>query len=150
MAKISYRRHRFPPAIIQHAVWLYLRSNLSYRDVEELLAERGLDISYATVRGQTRLPRYPRASRARFGQHRDPTQHEVRCLKTPLEQLAYIIEKAREFDVETPPVDAESGSNPTDDNDVAILEDTGDNPTRQELAAALDTWGDDQPIEVWH
>ena len=69
-------------------------------------------------------------------------------LKTPLEQLAYIIEKAREFDVETPPVDAESGSNPTDDNDVAILEDTGDNPTRQELAAALDTWGDDQPIEV--
>jgi len=81
MAEISYRRHRFPPAIIQHAVWLYLRSNLSYRDVEELLAERGLDISYATVRGQTRLPRYPRASRARFGQHRDPTQHEVRCLQ---------------------------------------------------------------------
>jgi len=35
--------------------------------------------------------------------------------------------------VETPPVDDESGSNPTDDNDVAILEDTGDNPTRQEL-----------------
>src|SRR5215813_3314180 len=50
MAKISYRRHRFPPAIIQHAVWLYLRFTLSYRDVEELLAERGLDISYETVR----------------------------------------------------------------------------------------------------
>jgi transposase-like protein len=42
---ISYRRHRFPPVVIQHAVWLYFRFTLSYRDVEELLAERGLDIS---------------------------------------------------------------------------------------------------------
>src|SRR5207247_2354876 len=42
MALLSYRRHRFPPEIIQHAVWLYLRFTLSYRDVEELLAERGL------------------------------------------------------------------------------------------------------------
>src|ERR1700724_1469447 len=50
MAPISYRRHRFPPVIIQHAVWLYLRFTLSYRDVEELLAERGLDISYESVR----------------------------------------------------------------------------------------------------
>jgi putative transposase len=50
MTEISYRRHRFPPTIIQHAVWLYLRFTLSYRDVEELLAERGLDISYETVR----------------------------------------------------------------------------------------------------
>jgi len=50
MAEISYRRHRFPPVIIQHAVWLYLRFTRSYRDVEELLAERGLDISYETVR----------------------------------------------------------------------------------------------------
>src|ERR1700738_4445463 len=50
MAPLCYRRHRFPPAIIQHAIWLYLRFTLSYRDVEELLAERGLDISYETVR----------------------------------------------------------------------------------------------------
>src|ERR1700726_1130043 len=50
MALLSYRRHRFPPEIIQHAIWLYLRFTLSYRDVEELLAERGLDISYETVR----------------------------------------------------------------------------------------------------
>ena len=50
MAVISYRRHRFPPIVIQHAVWLYLRFTLSYRDVEELLAERGLDISYESVR----------------------------------------------------------------------------------------------------
>jgi hypothetical protein len=38
----SYRRPRSPPPIIQHAIWLYLRFTLSYRDVEELLAERGL------------------------------------------------------------------------------------------------------------
>ena len=39
MAEISYRRQRFPPVIIQDAVWLCLRFTLSYRDVEELLAE---------------------------------------------------------------------------------------------------------------
>ena len=50
MAPLCYRRHRFPPEIIQHAIWLYLRFTLSYRDVDELLAERGLDISYETVR----------------------------------------------------------------------------------------------------
>jgi putative transposase len=50
MALLSYRRHRFPPPIIQHAIWLYLRFTLSYRDVEELLAQRGLDISYETIR----------------------------------------------------------------------------------------------------
>jgi len=50
MQPISYARHQFPPDIIRHAVWLYLRFTLSYRDVEELLAERGLDVSYETVR----------------------------------------------------------------------------------------------------
>ena len=50
MAPLCYLRHRFPPEIIQRAIWLYLRFTLSYRDVEELLAERGLDISYETVR----------------------------------------------------------------------------------------------------
>ena len=50
MAPICYRRHRSPPEIIQQTIWLYLRFTLSYRDVEELLAERGLDISYETVR----------------------------------------------------------------------------------------------------
>jgi len=69
-------------------------------------------------------------------------------LKTPLEQLAYIIEKAREFDAETAPVDADPGSNPSDDNDVSILEDTGDNPTGQELAAALGALDDDQRVEI--
>jgi hypothetical protein len=40
-------RHQFPPVLIQHAVWLYLRFTLSYRDVEDLLAERGVDVSYS-------------------------------------------------------------------------------------------------------
>src|ERR1700680_3557523 len=50
MTQLSYRPHRFPPSVIQHAIWLYLRFTLSYRDVEDLLAERGLDVSYETVR----------------------------------------------------------------------------------------------------
>ena len=50
MQPVSYARHQFPPDIIRYAVWLYLRFTLSYRDVEELLAERGLDVSYETVR----------------------------------------------------------------------------------------------------
>ncbi len=50
MQKISYARYRFPPLIIQHAVWLYYRFPLSYRDVEDLLVERGIDVSYETVR----------------------------------------------------------------------------------------------------
>jgi hypothetical protein len=69
-------------------------------------------------------------------------------LKIPLEQLAYIVEKAREFDAETAPVDSDSGSNPSDDKDVAILEATGDNPTQQELAAALNALNDDQRVEL--
>ena len=46
----TYKRHRFPSAIIGHAVWLYFRFALSYRDVEELLAERGVIVTYETVR----------------------------------------------------------------------------------------------------
>jgi len=50
MPRISFKRHRFPPVIIQHAVWLYARFALSFRDVEEMLAERGIDVSNETVR----------------------------------------------------------------------------------------------------
>jgi transposase-like protein len=50
MNLISFKRHRFPPEIIQHAVWLYARFTLSYRDVEDLLAERGIEVSNETVR----------------------------------------------------------------------------------------------------
>jgi putative transposase len=50
MQHLSFDRHRFPPDVIRYAVWLYARFTLSYRDVEDLLAERGLDISHETVR----------------------------------------------------------------------------------------------------
>jgi putative transposase len=50
MRSIYFKRHRFPPDIIHHAIWLYARFTLSFRDVKEMLAERGLDISYETVR----------------------------------------------------------------------------------------------------
>ncbi|MDB5397351.1 MAG: transposase [Rhodospirillales bacterium] len=50
MAKLSFKRHRFPPDIICYGVWLYFRFTLSFRDVEELLAQRGIDVSYETVR----------------------------------------------------------------------------------------------------
>ena len=50
MQKISYDGYRFPPEIIQRAIWLYLRFTLSFRDVEELLAERGILVSCETVR----------------------------------------------------------------------------------------------------
>ena len=64
---VSYARHRFPPSIMQHAVWLYLRFTLSYRDVEDLLAERGLDVSYETIRRWVAKfgPRFARELRRR-------------------------------------------------------------------------------------
>ncbi len=45
-----YKRHRFPPEIIQYAVWLYHRFNLSHRGIEDLLAERGITVSYEAIR----------------------------------------------------------------------------------------------------
>ena len=47
---VSYKRHRFPPEIITHAVWLYVRFNLSLREVEEMLLNRGVGVSYETIR----------------------------------------------------------------------------------------------------
>lgn len=46
----TYKRHRFPPDIISYSVWLYYRFNLSHRDIEDLLAERGVTVSYETIR----------------------------------------------------------------------------------------------------
>ena len=45
-----YNRHLFPPEIIQYAVWLYHRFNLSYRDIEDLLAQHGIRVSYEAIR----------------------------------------------------------------------------------------------------
>lgn len=50
MRQLSFKRHRFPPDVIRNSIWLYARFTLSFRDVEEMLAERGLDVSYETVR----------------------------------------------------------------------------------------------------
>ena len=50
MRPISFKRHRFPPDVIRYAVWLYFRFTLSARDVEELLAQRGIEASREAVR----------------------------------------------------------------------------------------------------
>ncbi len=50
---ISCKRHRFPPAIVADAVWLYVRFNLSFREAEEMLLERGVDVSHETIRRWT-------------------------------------------------------------------------------------------------
>ena len=65
----SYRGYRFPPDIISHAVWLYHRFGLSFRDVEDLLAERGITVTYESTRQwcQTFGPDYARRLRRRRG-----------------------------------------------------------------------------------
>ena len=50
MKPISFKRHRFPADVIRQAVWLYFRFSLSFLDVEELMAARGVDVSYETIR----------------------------------------------------------------------------------------------------
>ena len=50
MRRISFERHRFPSDAIRHAVWLYLRFSASFREVEEMMAQRGVDVSYETIR----------------------------------------------------------------------------------------------------
>jgi transposase-like protein len=47
---VSFKRRRFPPEVIRYAVWLYCRFTLSLRDVEERLAQRGIEVSYETIR----------------------------------------------------------------------------------------------------
>ncbi|MFT6536841.1 MAG: hypothetical protein ACJAQU_001744 [Loktanella salsilacus] len=62
--KISYKRHRFPPQIIAPVVWLYVRFNLSLREVAELMLERGVDVSYdnPALERQVRPPDRPRST----------------------------------------------------------------------------------------
>jgi Protein of unknown function (DUF3775) len=69
-------------------------------------------------------------------------------LTTPLEKLAYIIAKAREFDVEVPPVDEDSGSNPSDDAEWDALQDSAENPAYQELVDAIGGLGEPERIEL--
>lgn len=69
-------------------------------------------------------------------------------LTIPIEKLAYIIIKAREYDVEVPPVDEDSGSNPSDDAARDVLEETPDNPTYQELVDAINSLSELERIEL--
>ena len=71
---ISYKRHRFPPQIIAHAVWLYFRFPLSLRLVGEMLLERGIVVSYETVRGWALKfgPEYARRLRRKA-----PSRHDI-------------------------------------------------------------------------
>ena len=70
MQNISYRRHRFHPDINRQAVWLYFRFTMSYRDVDDLLVERGIDISYETVR--LWVLKFGQAYARRIRKRRDP------------------------------------------------------------------------------
>ena len=69
----SYHGYRFPPEIISHAVWLYHRFGLSFRDVEDLLAQRGITVTYETIRQWCRTfgPEYARGLRRRRGRMGD-------------------------------------------------------------------------------
>jgi putative transposase len=68
-----YKRHRFPPQIIEYAVWLYYRFNLSHRDIEDLLAERGIMVSRESVRLWCNKfgPKYARRLKRRHGDFGD-------------------------------------------------------------------------------
>ena len=70
MQKILYRRDSCRPDIMGQAVWLYFRFTMSYRDVEDLLAERGIDISYETVR--LWVLKFGQAYARRIRKRRDP------------------------------------------------------------------------------
>ena len=67
--KSLYRGHRFPAEIISHAVWIYYRFTLSFRDVEDLLAERGIIVSYEAIRSWCLKfgPGYARSIRKKQG-----------------------------------------------------------------------------------
>ena len=78
----SYRGYRFPPDIISHAVWLYHRFGLSFRDVEDLLAERGITATYETIRQwcQTFGLDYARRLRRRRGRMGDTSYLDELCV----------------------------------------------------------------------
>lgn len=50
MSKNPYSRHRFPPEIISHCVWLYNSFSLSFRDIEKMMLYRGIEVTYETIR----------------------------------------------------------------------------------------------------
>jgi len=86
----SYQRHRFPSEIISHAVWLYHRFCLSFREVEELLAERGITITYESIRQwcQKFGPDYARKLKKRQGRVGDTW---------PIDQVFVTISRQRQY-----------------------------------------------------
>jgi putative transposase len=66
----TYKRHRYPPQIISHTIWLYHRFTLSFRDVEEILASRGIIVSYESIRQWCLkfTPSYAKSLRKKLGQ----------------------------------------------------------------------------------
>ena len=78
----SYQRHRFPSEIISHAVWLYHRFCLSFREVEEILAERGITVTYETIRQwcQKFGPDYARKLNTRQGRLGDRWHLDDVCI----------------------------------------------------------------------
>jgi hypothetical protein len=74
---VSYKRHRFPPQIIAHAIWLHFRFPLSLRLVEEMMLERGIVVSYETVRRRaTKFGPEPATAKSTTGRH--PHQRQER------------------------------------------------------------------------
>ena len=54
MKSVSFKRHRYPADVIRHEIWLYFRFSLRLRDVEELLAQHGIDVGHETIRCWTK------------------------------------------------------------------------------------------------
>jgi putative transposase len=85
-----YKNHRFPGEIIRHGVWLYYRFTLSYRDVEELLCERGITVSHAAIRKWCRKFGQDYANRLR---RRRPRPGD----KWPLDEVFLTIQGERHY-----------------------------------------------------
>ncbi len=99
----SYHRHRFPSEIISHAVWLYHRFCLSFREIEELLAKRGITVTYETIRQwcQKFGPAYARTLKKRQGRLGDtwhidevfvPMQGQRHYLYRAVDQDGHVID----------------------------------------------------------
>lgn len=82
---VSYKNHRFPPPIIAHAVWLYFRCPLSLRLVEEMLLERGIIVSYETIKRWSRKFGAAYAKQLRRGRGRSSILSRSNCLTCPLD-----------------------------------------------------------------
>jgi putative transposase len=96
----SYKGYRFPAEIISHAVWLYFRFSLSYRDVEELMAARGIVVTYETIRQwcHTFGQQYTNQLRRRRAQTGDKWHLDGYCQvnQTPVQAPGAVVSSAHE------------------------------------------------------